>query len=256
MNDAIKAFSSRILIHLNQSDEKFHLTELCDIPLGRIKPEQIVSLTTDANQSSLKMISEYTEQLKEILSLTLIDLQMLESISQYGFYFSKLIRLSLRYNNEIGLNIMRNIFRYFPRTIRRFEIHCTRVLCPHYELEQQSLDTSTFNYDVKYFLLDLDQFPLISSDECYQQHETCFLMTMVEFVRCMPWLHVLHLIVNPYDLEKLMDMDQWENLFLYCYFLRKVKVEILGNVDDCQGKIIEWKNQWYERRPRARLIVK
>ena len=254
LNDAIQAFSSRILVHLGQSDGKFHIIEPCeshfDVIQQRIKPEQIISFTANAHQLLLTMIQEYFRESKEVLSLTLIDLQMLESVSQYGVYFPNLIRLSLRYDNEIGLNVMKNIFRYLPRSIRRLEIHCTRVLCPHYEREQYDMfDISACSLYVTYLLLDLDQFPLISMEECYQEYQTCFLRTLTEFVKHMSWLKYLHLIVNQYDLDNLMNMEQWRGLVFNCRYLRKVKLQILANVADSEilsRKILQWRNQWKE----------
>ena len=250
MNDAIKAFTNRILVYLQQSDTKVHITEPCEALFEtitrRIEPEQIVSLCLNTDESSLKMIVNFLPKFNQIISLTLLNLQVLEVVSEYGVYFPKLTRLSLRYTNEIGFNAMKNILPCLPETIRRLEIHCTRVLCTHYEVEQFYQNIS-FNYQVKYFLLNLDQYPLISSDECFQQYKACFLITTIDLLKYIENLRYVHLIINQYDLDKLLDMTVWKDLLFYCHLLKKVTVQILGNISQDEiltKKITEMQDKW------------
>lgn len=237
------------MFYLGESAAKFHITEPCEAAFEaitqRIKSEQILSLCLDTDESCLKMVVDFLPKFNRITSLTLLNLQALEAVSQYGVYFPQLTRLSLRYNNEIGLNVMRNIFFYLPWTILRFEIHCTRVLCTHYEAVELFRKFEC-NFRVQYFLLDLDCYPLISSEECFQQHQTCFLMTTRDLLRCMQRLLCVHLIINQYDLENLLHIEEWKDLSVRCSWLKKVKLQTSGNVFQDEGlarKILDIQNE-------------
>lgn len=229
---------------------KVHITEPCEVLFEtitrRIKSEQILSLCLNTDESCLQMIVDFLPKFNQITSLTLINLQVLEDVSEYGVYFPKLTRLSLRYNNEIGFNVMRNILCYLPESVRIFEIHCTSVLCTHYEPEKSFQDFRA-SHQVKGFLLDLDRYPLITSEDCFQQHKACFLSTTIDLLKCMRRLQCVHLIINQYDLESLLDMKEWKKLCNYCYYLTKVKLQILGNISQDEGlsqKILDIQNEW------------
>ena len=235
LNDAINAFSERILTLLGESDARVHIVEPCENLSGvihqRLHGEQIVAFCSNTDQSSWKIIADYSRKFHEICSLTLLDLDLLESVSEFEYYFPKLTRLSLRYNNAIDFNRMKTIFRCLPRSIRRFEIHSTRILCSHYN-QQTSLNFFESNYQLKSFLLDLDNYPLITREECFAEHPACFLGTLMEFLRAMPRIECFHLIVNRYDLENLIEREEWESLFYRLFYLKKVKLRILGTITD------------------------
>lgn len=241
LNDAIKVFTYRILTLLGQSDARVHIVEPCEDHCDEIhrqlNAEQIVSFCSNTDQSSWKIIADYFTKFQEISSLTLLDLELLESISQFEYYFPKLNRLSLRYNNAIDFNRMKTILRCLPRTIRRFEIHSTRILCSHYE-QPGLMNFFESNYQVKSFLLDLDSYPLISPEECFLEHPACFLVTLMEFLRSMPRIECLQLIINRYDFENLIERDEWESLFQRLFYLRMVKFRILGMIP---GEDFLWK---------------
>jgi len=81
----------------------------------------------------------------------------MEQISEYGIYFSNWICLSLRYNNEIGFNALKNMFRYLPNSIRLFEIHCSGALWTHYDIDESNI-YHMLCFSVKYFLLDMGEY--------------------------------------------------------------------------------------------------
>src|SRR5690348_12933397 len=96
---------------LGRSEAQLHIIEPCQtlfhVIYQRLKPIQIVSLCSNTDQSSLKMLAEYFRKFNEVLSLTLVDIQMLESIDEFGYYFPKLTRLSLRYKHQTGFYLMK-----------------------------------------------------------------------------------------------------------------------------------------------------
>lgn len=203
LNDAIHAFSHRIVTLLGQSDAKMHIVEPCedlsDMIYHRLNAEQLVAFCSNTDQSSWKIIADYFTKYSEIRPLTLLNAEHMESFSQVGYYFPRLTRLSLRYDHGIDLVAMKSIFRYLPRSILRFEIHSTRILCSHNE-QEESPAILDFNYRLRSFRLDLDNYPLITSEECFREHPACFLVSWIQFLRFMPMIRYLHLIINRYDL--------------------------------------------------------
>jgi hypothetical protein len=232
LNDAINAFSTDILYFIRQSKAKVYITEPFDTVFNmitqKINSEQIISLCLNTDEVRLRMIFSFLPMFNQVISLTLLNLHFLEQISEYGIYFPKLTCLSLRYNTEIGFNILKNIFHYLPNSIRRFEIHCTGALCTHYDEDQFNIHYQ--NFSVKYFLLDMNQYPLISTNECFQHHKSCFFMTTIDLMKYMINIRYFYLIINQYDVEKLLDINDWKYLAHHCYYLRKVILQILGNI--------------------------
>jgi len=248
LNDAINAFSTDILYFIRQSEVKVYITEPFDTYFNminrKIKSEQIVSLCLNTDEVRLKMIFTFLPMYNQVISLTLVNLHFLEQISEYGIHFPKLTCLSLRYNTEIGLNIFKNMFRYIPDSIRRFEIHCAGALCTHYDENQFNIQYTDFN--IKYFLLDMGQYPLISTKECFQHYKSCFLMTTIDLMKYMINIRYFHLIINQYDVEKLLDINHWKFLAHHCYGLKKVILQILGNMLEdkiLSEKILEIQNE-------------
>jgi hypothetical protein len=227
-NDAIKAFSNHVLFYLCQSKAKLHITEPCPTLFQtitqRIKSEQIVALCLNTDDCGLPMFNQ-------VISLTLVNLQVLQQVNQYEIYFPQLTCLSLRYDNEIGFNILKNVLPYLPQSIIRFEIHCAGALCTHYDEEKFNM-LYECNYNVKYFLLDMGRASLISRDECFQHHSSCFLTTIIDLMKYMRNLRYFHLIINQDAVKKLLDINDWKNLFYQCFYLKKIILQVLGNTSN------------------------
>jgi hypothetical protein len=232
LNDVINAFSTDILFFLHQSKAKVHITEPChaflDTIVRKLKSEQIVSLCLNTDEFWLKMVFDFLPMFKHVISLTLLNLHFLEQISEYEIHFPQLTCLSLRYNSEIGFNVFKNMFFYLPNSIRRLEIHCAGALCTHYD--EKSFNMQYTDFYIKYFLLDMGQNPSISINECFQHYKSCFFMTIVDLMKSMINIRYFHLIINQYDVEKLLNITDWKILIDHCYHLKKVILQIFGNM--------------------------
>lgn len=251
LNDAVNAFGSNILNFLHQSKAKLHITDSSDVFIRtidqRIKPEQIVSLHLNTNESCLKTILNFLPVFNRVVSLTLCNLHSLDHISEYQIHFPNITCLSLRYNNEIGFNVLTNIFQYLPTTIKRLKIHCTGALCTHYDDDIYNMQYRYNNFIVKYFLLDMGEACLNSTNECFKRYESCFLMTTIDLMKCMPNTRYFHLIINQYGVEKILNIDDWRNLMNIFYHLEKITLHVIGNkLEDNElllQKVMELQNE-------------
>jgi hypothetical protein len=231
LNDAINAFSTNILPLLCEAKAKVHISEssgdFIKKVVRKLEPEQIVSMYLNNDESLLQTVFTFSSMFKKVISLTLLNLRLLEKVSEYEIHFPKLIRLSLWYDNEIGFNVLHSMFGCLQKSIERFEIHCPGALCTHYETQ----DFVMYNikaYNVRYFLLDIGQCCLTSTNECFQQHKSCFLMATIDLVRYMPNIRYFRLITNVNNVENWLDIDNWQRLIRFCFLLKTVTLQIIG----------------------------
>jgi hypothetical protein len=193
--------------------------------LRQLKREQIVSLQLNALQV-------WPERdliiFRNVISMTLLNLPYDNLISRYDEYFPNLTCLSLCYDNEVNLNSFGPIFKQLWQRIKRFEIHCAGTLCTHYDTNQLNKFYTLVNY-VEYFLFDVGHFPLISMNNCFRYYKSCFLITTIDFIKKLINIQYIHLIINKYDIEQLLDIDQWKTLVNECLQLKQVTLQVLGN---------------------------
>jgi hypothetical protein len=135
---------------------------------------------------------------------------------------------SLRFNT-ISFWSEVDLLNNFPRPIKRFEIHCAGVLCTHYDADQLSM-RNTQNWTIGYFLLDVGHFPLVSMNECLKNYQSCVLMTTINFIKKMCNIRYVRIITHKYNLDKLVDANEWKNLVHDCHHLKKVTLEVLGSM--------------------------
>ena len=135
LNDAVNAFSNNIFPMLRQHLRRTEIYEPFDLStdtiVRKLIPENIISLRLDTachwSQSELRSLAIFTN----VTSLTLLNFRNMITINIYKTYFPKLIRLALWYDNQIDFNVVKDIFVYLQRSIRRFEIHCPALVCSH-----------------------------------------------------------------------------------------------------------------------------
>jgi hypothetical protein len=251
LNDAVNAFSTNILSLLRKNKMKVHISEPSDkfmsMVLQKLDPEQIVSLRFDTNGFGLKL---ELAALQNITSLTLLNLQFMEYISECAIHFPKLTRLLLWYDNEVGFNFLSSMFRHLQSPIERLEIRCAGALCTHYDTKELYLPQMG-NVSINYFLLDVRHLPVTSTNECFRQYESCFLMTIIDLIKSMRNIRHVCFIVNKYNLEKLLHVNEWISLLYASSELKKVTLCVLGSVledEQVNTKLLEIQNKFYNMR--------
>ncbi|CAF3656886.1 unnamed protein product [Rotaria sp. Silwood1] len=233
LNDAISAFSTNILSLLNNHSIKFQLSNP-DIPfikmiLRKLKPEQIVSLQLNGvriwSETGLTFLSVF----KDVISMNLLNLPYNSEINKYEKYFPNLTCLSLCYDNEVNLNTFSSVFNQLWYRITRFEIRCAGTLCTHYTI-YQSKGPYRVNFDVKYFLFDVGQFPLISMSNYLGYYKSYCLKSIIILIKQMKNTRYVHLIINKYDIELFLDIHEWKILVNECSYLKNIKLQILESM--------------------------
>ncbi len=211
--------------------------------LRKIKPEQIISLRL--NGISFSKMKELTSSIifKNVISLTLLNYESMNSIKEYKKYFPNLIRFCLRYDDEINFNLLNNICSQLWSSIKRFEIRSAEPICKHYEFNMGY----SRNYTIEYVLLDIRYLPLDSIYECWKYKELCFLMTIIDFIEKIHNVqHVHFIIINEGSLKKLLNADEWMELANTCHQLKKITLQVMGSILEDQQltkKIIEIQRQ-------------
>jgi hypothetical protein len=224
------AFSDNILPLLQKYETKLQICEpskgFINMVLRKIKPEQVVSLhLTMGPRCPWKQLPSLITIFTNVTSLTLLNPQDTLEINHYEKYFPMLTCLSLWYDNELSFHMMRRILLLLSRQIRRLEIHCGGIFCPHYLL--QFNEVHTHNDIIEYFLLDVGCSPLSSMNECVRRDKSCFLMTTINFIKIMKNIQYVRLVTNKYNLDKVRDLNEWTNLLDGCRQLKKVTIETL-----------------------------
>ncbi len=122
LNDAIKAFSNKILSLLHINETKLQLSDpshqFTNIILQKIKSEQIVSLRLNAMLIWAASELAPLVVLQDVISLTLLNCHRINSINEYEDYFPNLIRLSLWYDYEINFSTLSTILKQLQRPIK------------------------------------------------------------------------------------------------------------------------------------------
>jgi len=223
--------------------------------LRKIKPEQIISLRLNA--ISFSKMKELTSSIifMNVISLTLLNYESMNSIEEYKKYFPNLIRLCLLYDDEINFNLLNNICSQFWSSIKRFEIRCAEPICKHYEFNMRYSTSST----IEYVLLDIRHLPLDSIYECWKYRELCFLMTIIDFIgKIHNVQHVHFIIINEGSLKKLLNADEWMELANTCHQLKKITLQVMGSISEDQQlikKIIEIQRKLHNVRKTIKFQV-
>ncbi|CAF1061974.1 unnamed protein product [Rotaria sordida] len=128
LNDAINAFSDNILSFVHKYKTKVHISEpsyvFINMIIRKIKLQQIISLHLNTNSFSKMKELNSSIIFMNVISLTLLNYQSMNSINEYKEYFPNLIRLCLWYDNQVNFDMLNKICSQFWSSIKRFEIRC------------------------------------------------------------------------------------------------------------------------------------
>ncbi|CAF3056754.1 unnamed protein product [Rotaria sp. Silwood2] len=262
LNDAINAFSNNILSFVHKYETKIHISEssytFINMIIRKIKLEHIISL--HLNDVSFSKIKELNSSIifTNVISLTLLNYQLMNFIKEYEEYFPNLIRFCLWYDNQVNFHIISGISSQFWSSIKRFEIHCAGPLCTHYNINEFTMRLLR-NYTIEYFLLDVRHLPLPSMYECRDFQESCVLMITIDFIAKIHNIRHVHLIIsNQYDLKKLLNAYEWIELTNTCHQLKKITLQVMESIFEDQQlimKIIEIQNKLYNIRKTIKFQV-
>ena len=226
--------------------------------LRKMKPEQIISL--HLNEHSFSKMQELNSSIifVNVISLTLLNYQSMNSINEYKEYFPNLIRLCLSYDNQVNFNMLNEISSQFWSSIKRFEIRCAGPLCKHYNINEFNMRYLR-NYTIEYFLLDVGHLPLPPMYECWKFQESCFLMITIDLIRKIHNVRHVHLIIiNEYSLKKLLNANEWTKLANTCHQLKKITLQVMGSISEDQQlikKIIEIQRKLHNVRKTIKFQV-
>jgi hypothetical protein len=194
--------------------------------LQTIKPEQIVSLRLNTTLFSIPSQLASLAVFTNVISLTLLKLQGVYYLDTYEEYFPKLIYLSLWYEKEVNFNELAYILNALQRPIKRLEIHCRESVFTQSDTNQLDM-RHTQNLTVEYLLIDTGHSSFPST---------------IDFIKTMPNIRYVHLITNKYNLEELLDANEWKSLIRICYQLKTITIEALksiSKIDQLSEKAIE-----------------
>jgi hypothetical protein len=233
LNDAIKAFSTNILPIIRNSGTKVHITDPSDafmkIILRKLNPEQIVSVQFNGEGpcSDINLTSSTT--FNNVTSMSLLNLQRTDEIIIYKAYFPNLTCVSLSYDNEIGLKSLDAMLYGLETRIKRLKLLCGGVLCTHYDTDERNI-FRTGNYTLDYFSIDISHFPVISTNQCFEEYDSCFLMMVTDFITNMRNIQHVRLITNECYLEKLLHVNEWKSLVDVCFRLKTIILRVIGSL--------------------------
>ena len=261
LKEAITAFSGNILPMLQKYKTKIHISDPPDafikMVCRKINLEQIVSLQLNTIQSY------YTTELcplnlfNNVTTLILLNLHNMTQISEYTTHFPMLNCLSLWYDSEINFHLSISMLQNMRSSMKRFEIHCSASVCSHY-FTNHFYSGPRRNMPIEYFLLDVAQHPFLPVDRCYRQHNTCLLMTIIDFMKYMQNIRYVRLITNKYNLHRLLGVNEWQSLALDCNQLKKMTLQVMGIIvqdEPLMKKILDIQNELYNIRQTIKFEV-
>jgi len=244
LNDLITTFSFRILPLLPMKLPIVQPTsEFMRTMIQKINYERIISLRLKAD--NLISIMEYPSAfiLSNIIILILDNLQDVNQINEMKTFFSNLTCLSLRYEGKVSFHRLGNILNQIQIPIQRFEIYCTSIACSHNRTEL--LFIRKINPTVETFVLNVAYTSLSLVNNCVQNYPKCVLRTITDFIKIMPNIQSVYLIINKGNVETLLDVGEWMGLAKICNKLEKITLKVITNMSkdtELVQKIQEMKN--------------
>jgi len=241
LNDAVQVFSNNILFLLRRNKTKVHLSYSSDrfinMILRTIDPKQIVSLCLNLvrlHSAILPSLFNFTN----VISIILLDCERMEQIKECESCFPNLMSTSLWFNDNINFNIFSQKLNQLRNPIKRFEIRCAKIYCTH-SLIDSSNKSCKKNLTIEYFILDVSH-SVLSSMYTYVQHdESCFFTTIIDLIQYMFNIRYIRLIINKYNLNQFLYFGQWVRLINECHYLKKITIQIMGNIQQDQQLIEE-----------------
>jgi len=197
--------------------------------LRKSNPEHIFSVRLKMHYLEKMMDFTSSAMFTNIISLTLVNLQETDQIKECKKYFPNLIRLSFLYDYEVSYQVIMNIFRELQNPIKRFELHCRKAGCTSY-YKNLSHSNNIPRRTIEYFLLDASRFNSSSMDSSFQDKDSSVIIRTIDIIKLMINIRYVHLMINNYDLKRFLDRNEWKYLVNESYQLRKITLEVTGEI--------------------------
>jgi len=193
--------------------------------LQKSNPEYIVSLRLKSHYFDFASSAIFTN----IISLTLVNFEDLSKIQECKTCFPKLISLSLWYDEAVDYNRLSVIFQKLRNPIKRLELHSAKTIHTSY-FNNERIREFMQNTTIEYFLLDIDYINSNLMKNFVGGYDACFLNKTIHFIKHMINIRYVHLMINYFNLEKFLDENEWKNLINECHQLRKIKLQVTGDM--------------------------
>lgn len=257
MNDAVNSFSPNILLKIREEPNfPIHLSNRPASFISQVKNVINIRETRSLriHFSELASTFDFAEfrTFENVVSLHLVDIQNAFQVERILKNLVSVQRLSLWFSDEMNFQTMLLHYLRLPSPITHLRIHCAGVACVH------NSDGTDFLSEilepmpsVKYFLFDIDHYPIIDTDQCRRRLATCFLQQMANFVRQMTKIELIRFRLSSYHVEKLFDRDIWRDLVTRCGRLNKIYFNILkeSEVENLTQRVVEMEQDLQNIRP-------
>jgi hypothetical protein len=258
LNDLVTAFTFHVLPLLRM---KLSIAEPSDefmrTMIQKISCERISSLRLKADNLDSTMAFPFARILGNIKFLVLDNPQYMNQVNEAKRYFSSLTCLSLRFDNEVDFHSLDRIFNQIPISIKRFEIHGASVVCSHHHTEL--LYGRNINSMIESFVLSVVHTPTLLINNCVQGHNKCVLRSIIDFIKMIPNIRYVRVIINQGHIETLLDGNEWMSLVEKCKQLDKITLKVLRNMSQnvqLEQKIQDIKNSLHNTRQSIKFEIK
>ena len=233
LNDAVNVFSPEIVLELaNRPTLPIHLSNRRAFALPLVKNylnlQRVQSF--QIYSSELESAFDYSafEEYRGVMSLHLYDFRHCFQIERCLGTFSSTRYLSLWFTGELNFEqTLLHCLRLHNR-ITHFRLHCAGVACTHHQLVDDAMVPVLEPMEsVRYFLFDLDYYPILSADQCKAHRSTCFLQQATNFIRPMINVQLIRFRLSSFHVEKLFDLESWRTLLTVCQQLNRVFIHVL-----------------------------
>lgn len=210
-------------LRLQLSDPSF---ALIDMIRRQMPSTDIISLKMKTHSFWYSTSLDWLNGFSSIISLTLCNPHQSSQIPWYINYLPNLTRLSLSFDDQLYFNAIVNVFTKLSSTIERLEIHCHGATCTHSFWNSINLGYIQ-NFTIRYLLIDIGHVPVPSFNQCSLNHRFCFLKSIAVIMKKFSNIRQIRFRTDIFNLEYLLDAEEWQSIFEVCSQLNKIRMDIL-----------------------------
>jgi hypothetical protein len=142
-----------------------------------------------------------------------------------------LTSLIIWYDNEVSYNLLTDIIHQTETQIKRLKIRCVKIV-PSSRYGRQHNIESMGNSVIESFLIGTRDFPLAMINTSSQYSVFYGLAAMIDLVMHMPNLRYIRVTtkIRNSDILTLLDKYEWKRLVKVHRQLKKVTLDVLGNI--------------------------
>ncbi|CAF1347566.1 unnamed protein product [Rotaria sp. Silwood1] len=238
LNEAVKAFSLKILYLLQSYNARIHLSELDHkfviMILREFNRKTIDSFSLKTFNESRFIKQESSIVQNQVMSLICFNIPSSRIKRKYIGYFPNITSLILYFDEEPDLrNLSRNLY-ILNYKIKRLEIHCVE--------SSGSLNDFLYfgehmrkNKSIEYFVFEMRQSSLTLTKNDYTYYTPYFFRQVVELIKQMQNISTVCFLVNKFNYEIILDESMWKSVLKICHHLTTIIVKAIG-IDDLKDK--------------------